>query len=120
MVNTKGLSDYAAQQVKERPVEAKLVLRILRALDAAGMPVTEVYDGEERHRIFKVNTAPRWWHESAVLNHAMGLDEVWLSTASGATVYLVMGQHFECLTDYTTDLEDALAPVFAWIDRWDR
>lgn len=44
------------------------------------------------------------------------VDQAWLKTAEGAWVFIVLGNEWDALTDYTTDLEEALEPVNAYLD----
>lgn len=99
---------FIAEQIAARPIERKIIERIVRALDLAGTPVVSVFDGEER------TPAPTAWD---VLDQVFNLDEAYLYTSDGGYVFVVMGQEWDTLTDFTLNHEDALASVMAWIDR---
>ena len=100
------LQEYIARQIERRPIEARIIRKIVRALKAAGTPVVETWDGDET---VKVRT------EREVLEVAFNLDEVRLYTEDGGWVFLVMGQDWDTLTDYTMDLDEALVPVNDYI-----
>ena len=96
------LSDFAKSSVAALPAEATTVRKVYAALKAAGTPVTEVFDGEEY-----VPVASR----DEALEAVFAVDQAWLRTASGSWVFVVLGNGWDALSDYTTDLEDALSPV---------
>lgn len=102
------LQDYIAKQIAARPVEAKITRKIVRALKAAGTPVTRVFDGGE---MVKVST------EQDILTEVFNLDISWLYTKDGSWVMLVGGNEWDMLSDYTLSLEEALKPVEAWIEK---
>lgn len=107
-----ALSEFVAGQVKARPIEATMVRKIARALKAAGKPVVRAgytYGFNEEH--VSVRT------ENDMLEEVFAYDDSILITEDGSWVRLVMGQEYETLTDYTTNLEEALAPVSEWIDK---
>lgn len=89
-------------------IEATIVKKLIRAFDEAGTPFVKVDDTEER---VDVNG------ERAILEQVFNLDECWLITASGSWVRVVLGNEWDCLVDYTTDIEETIAPVNAWIER---
>lgn len=106
------MSTYAeriAQAIAARPVEARLVRKVYRALNSAGTPITRVWDGGA-------------WEEidgcTAFVNLAFDLDELRAYTAEGSWVFLTMGEEWDILCDYTVDLEDALTPVHEYIDKY--
>lgn len=101
------LQDFIAKQIEDRPIEAKIVRKIVRVLKAAGKPVKYVFDGVER---VYVST------EKDVLNEAFNLDEVYLHTDDGY-VFLTMGEGWDLICDYGLSLDDDLKPVFAWIEK---
>lgn len=106
-----SLETFIAEQIAAKPVEAKIVRKIVRALKAAGTPVTQIWDSEE---YVTVST------EKEVMEQAFNLDEIYLDTESGAWVRLTMGEGYDMLTDYSVSLDDALAPVRAWIEANDK
>ncbi len=99
---------FIADQIKSRPTEATIVRKAVRALKAAGVPVVAVWDTVER---VEVKT------EEDILKEVFNLDEAFLVTQSGAWVRLTMGNEYDIITDYTTDLEAALQPALEWIDK---
>lgn len=90
------------------PTEAKILRKIIRALKKAGTPVVSVFDGAE---YVDVET------ERQVFEQVFNLDESFLYTADGSWVRFTMGNEQDCITDYTTDLEDRLSLVNEWIER---
>jgi len=101
------LTTYLTEQIAARPVEALMVRKVVRALKAAGTPVVRIWDGEEHVRVTS---------EKDVMDTVFNLDEAVLKTADGAGVFLVMGEGYEMICDYSVSLEDALAPVNAYVD----
>lgn len=101
---------FTTDQIAKRPIEARILSRIVRALADAGNPVVALWDGEERSPVASVGD---------VVHLAYNLDEFHLYTKSGAWVYFIMGQDYDGLTDYNVSLEDALKPVNDWIQtKW--
>ena len=96
--------------IAARPVEARLIRKIRKALEAAGTPVVKVWDSEE-------------WVEVTTLRdlyeQAFNLDELYLYTESGSWVRLIMGEGYDLICDHTIDLDDALAPVFKYIEKFE-
>jgi hypothetical protein len=103
-----NLQDFIKEQIKARPIEAKITRKVVRALKAAGTPVVKTWDGYESEKVETMQD---------VLEQAFNLDEVYLYTADGSWVRLVMGNEYDLICDYTTDLEDALQPVNDWIEK---
>jgi hypothetical protein len=95
---------------KRISVEKKIVRKAIRALKSAGTPVVNVFDGEE---LVPVST------EAEILDAVFSVDESRMITADGDWVYVVLGNDYDCLSDYTLDLEEALNPVYDWIDKHD-
>lgn len=90
--------------------EAKIVRRIVRELAAAGTPIVSVWDGEESTPA----TKPK-----EIVALAANLDQLHLYTATGAWVFIVNGNEWDALSDYTVSLEAALARVNTWIEsKW--
>lgn len=104
-------AEYVAAQIAARPVEAKIVRKIVRALKAAGNPITSVEDSDGE-------TTPVTT-EADVLAIAFNLDDLWLVTQSGSWVRLIMGEGYDLINDYGVSLEDALTPVNEWIEAHD-
>jgi len=103
------MSTYTDTQIERRPIEARIIRKIIRSLKAAGSPIVSIWDGEEK---MKVRT------EAEILEGVFNLDEAVLYTESGSYVFVVMGQSWDTLTDYTLDLEEALKPVDEYIDKY--
>lgn len=92
-------------------VESTIVKRLIKAFADAGNPFVKVDDGEE---ITEVNG------EREILEQVFNLDECWLLTASGSWVRVVLGNEWDCLVDYTLDVEEIITPVNEWIERHQR
>lgn len=104
------MSNYIAEQITARPVEATLVRKVYKSLKKAGTPIVKVYDGESWEKVES---------EKDLLDIAFNLDEWRAYTADESWVFVVMGQGAEGLTDYSVDLEDAFDAygLFEWIDK---
>lgn len=98
-------ASHSQAQMHYNPVEAKIVRKVIRALKKAGTPVTMVFDGEEKT---PVRT------EREAMAEVFGLDMAWLMTEQGSWVMIVIGNRWDAISDYTIDLEAALADVNAW------
>lgn len=101
------LKRFIDTQIAANPIEAKIVRRVVKALRDAGTPVVRVWDGGESIRVSTTRD---------VLDQVFNLDECRLHVAGGGYVYLVGGNEWDMISDYTLDLEDTLAPVNAWIE----
>lgn len=108
METTARLEAYIAGQIEARPIEAQIIRKIVSALAEAGTPVTKTWDTVD---IERVKT------EQEILTVAFNLDEVYLLTGKGSWVRLTMGEEWDLICDYTTNLEEALKPVMEWIAR---
>lgn len=104
------LEAFIAEQLRTHPIEARIVRRVVSALRKAGTPVVAVWDGEERTDASTLDEINR-----LVFN----LDEAWLMVAGDqhrdSWVRITMGNEWDALTDYTTDLEEQLKPVMDWL-----
>ena len=94
--------------IAAHPVEARLIRKVRKALKDAGDPIVKVWDREE---MTKVSTLRELFEQ------AFNLDELFLYTQSGSWVRLTMGEGYDVICDYTTDLEVALKPVFDYIEQ---
>ncbi len=103
-----ALTDWAKRSMQGRPTEATIARKVIRAMKDAGKPITIVFDGGERVAVDG---------ENAILNEVFNLDESYLITEDGSWIRLVMGNDFDIICDYTTNLEDILQPVHEWIER---
>lgn len=104
-MTTTDLTDWAKRSMEGRPTEATITRKVIAALKAAGKPVTVVFDGAERTPVDGKN---------AILNEVFNLDESYLITEDGSWVRLVMGNDYDIVCDYTTNLEDILQPISDW------
>lgn len=98
-------SDWAQRQIASRPVEATIVRKIYRATREAGHPITYVNWGEGDHPVSNV---------TGLLEYAFNVDTIVLNTDSGSWVLLVMGEGYDLIADYTTDLDTAVDPIIDW------
>lgn len=99
-------ASHSQAQMHYHPIEAKIVRKVIRALKAAGTPVVAVFDGEEK-------TPVRTEREAMAV--VFNLDMAWLMTERGSWVVIVIGNRWDAISDYTLDLEAALAEVNTWI-----
>lgn len=104
---TPRLRAFLDEVIANSPIEVEIVRRVVRAMREAGTPVVSVWDGEER------TAATR---EQDILDLVFNLDIAYLETASGSWVMIMLGHEWDALADYAVSLEDALAPVEAWIE----
>jgi hypothetical protein len=102
------LSQFIDDAMANMPAERKILHRVVRALADNGTPVRFVFDGE-------IETPVRTLRD--IQMQVFNLDDSYLLTESGSWVRLVLGNDWDTLTDYTLDLEEALAPVTAYIER---
>lgn len=109
-MDTDRLGRYIADSMDQLHIEAKIVKRIVSALNAAHDPITSVFDGEKHTPVEAGSLAE-------INRLVFNLDEAYLETASGGWVRIVLGNGFDCLVDYTLNLEEALQPVNDWIDK---
>lgn len=108
METTAQLDRYIASQIEARPVEANIIKRVYNTLKAAGKPVAKTWDTVDIERVNSLE-------ETYTI--AFNLDEVYLIVKTGSWVRLTMGEEWDLICDYTTDLEDYLKPVFDWIEK---
>lgn len=108
METTARLDRYIASQIEARPIEAKIIKRVYNALKAAKKPVIKTWDNVDIERVNSLEE---------VYTIAFNLDEVYLITGKSSWVRLTMGEEWDLICDYTTDLEEALKPVNDWIDK---
>lgn len=101
------MNEWTTAQVAARPVEARIVRKVVRAMKAAGTPWAICWDGESK---YGVRT------EADMLDAVFSVDEPYLFTETGSWIRFAMGEGWEIIADHSVDLEDTLAPVFAYID----
>lgn len=92
----------------QSPIEARIVNKLIKALKDAGDPIVKVYDGGE---MVKVRT------RRDIQEQVFNLDECRLITKSGGWVFLVMGNEWDVISDYTLDIEKAIQPVNDYVDK---
>lgn len=102
---------FTHDQIARRPLEARILKRIVKALEKAGNPVVSVWDTEEQSPVSSAGD---------VIHLAYNLDELYLYTKSGAWVRIIMGEGWDVICDYTVSIEDALAPVNEWVTEQER
>lgn len=100
--------EFITRAIKANPVEARITRKVVTAL-AGTNPIVKVRDSEGGY--VRVSTV------QDVLDQVFNLEWCYLTTADGAWVMLVSGNDYDMISDYTTDLEDALAPVNAWVEK---
>lgn len=101
------MNEWTTAQTAARPVEARIVRKIVRAMKAAGTPWAICWDGEQK---YAVGT------EAEIMDAVFSVDEPYLFTEDGCWIRFAMGEGWEIVADYAAGLEDTLAPVFAYID----
>lgn len=103
-------AQFIKDAIANSPAEATIVRKVWKALKDAGNPVVSVWDGVESTPV-----ATR----QELLEQVFNLDQAWLYTKSGAFVFIVMGNEWDALADYNVSLEEALAPVNAYLQsKW--
>lgn len=102
------LDAFIKECMEHNHIEAKIVRKIIRALKAAGNPVVSVFDFEED---VPVRT------EREIFREVFNLDESYLRTKSGAYIWIVLGNEWDCIIDYNVSLEDTLKPINEWIEK---
>lgn len=104
---TTDFASFIASSIKAHPAEATIVRKVFRALREAGSPVTSVWDGVEDSPVSSLQE---------VLELVFNLDEAFLKTSDGSWVRIILGNEWDALSDYTVNLEEALASVNAYLD----
>lgn len=99
---------FIDDNMRANPIETGILSRLYAAFEEAGNPITLIYDGEEDAPI----TSEREMFETA-----MNLDQCWLKPQSGGWVFIVLGNEWDAISDYTISHEETLAPVNKWIER---
>lgn len=104
------LSDYIAKQVEQNPIEAKILKKIRKALKNAHDPIIRVNDDDgDSTQVDSLEELNR-----AVFN----LDAAFLETASGRWILFVVGNEWDCISDYVVSLESALKPVNDYVEKF--
>ncbi|MEQ6896277.1 hypothetical protein [Microbacterium sp. KR10-403] len=104
---TTDFATFIASSIKSHPAEATIVRKVFKALKEAGKPVTSVWDGEENTKVTSLQET---------MELVFNLDEAFLKTSDGSWVRIILGNEWDALSDYTVNLEDALASVNSYID----
>lgn len=107
-MDAKRFEEFIDNNMAAMPAERKILRKLVQALKAAGKPVVTVYDGEEYTPVTTLRS---------IQEQVFNLDESWLLTEDASWVRLTMGNGWDALTDYTTDIEDELRPVNDYISR---
>lgn len=90
-------------------IEKDIITRTVKALIAAGLPVSVTYDGENSWAVDSTDV-------EEILEEATAADECHLETTQGE-VFLVLGNDgYDVINDYSTSLEKILKPVNDYID----
>jgi len=100
------------QREYRKQTEGKIVKRLCRTLAASGWAPTHVWDSEE-------DTPATTTAE--VLDLLANLDMAHVhfqntEARKAGWVYIINGNEWDAISDYTTNLEPAIAPVNAWIE----
>lgn len=104
-----NLDDFIKESKAHHYVEVKIINKIIKALNDADNPIVSVYDGDE-------NTPVTPGNKREIDRLVYNLDECFLYTKSGGWVRIALGEDWDCLPDYTLDLEDTLKPINDFID----
>lgn len=91
-----------------RYIEKKIVRKVVKALTQADKPVVSVRYGPGEE--VPAGTI------AETVDAVFAVDECYLMTDDG-WVFIVLGNGWDVISDYTLHLEDALAPVEEWIRR---
>jgi hypothetical protein len=91
-----------------RFIEERILNKIVKSLRDAGNPVVSVWNGEEN---IPATT------NKAISEEVFSVDECHLYTKDDSWIFLVCGNDWEMLTDYTINLETALKPVDDYINK---
>lgn len=107
-MDTDQFNKFIADSMAAMPAERKIIRKLFKALNDAGNPIVAVWDGEEETKVSTLDSINR---------EAFNLDQLHLYTKSDDWVFIVMGEGWDALTDYTVDLEDAIKPVTDYIEK---
>mgnify|MGYP003543389815 CR=1 FL=1 len=103
-----ALDPRTLQSMHHCPVEAKIARKLAREMKKARNDIVSVWyepDGSEK---VEVNG------ENEILNAIFAVDICWLVTKTGAWVFFIIGNAYDAISDYTTDLEPIMDPVLDW------
>jgi hypothetical protein len=97
---------FIKDNMAAHPAERKIIRKLWKAFKDAGDPIVAVWDGEEETKVSTLEEVNRC---------AFNLDQFHLYTKSDGWVFIVMGNEWDALSDYTLDLEEAIKPVEDYI-----
>lgn len=98
---------FIKEAIKSLPREAKIARRIYRDMRDAGRPITSVYDGEETCTVSS---------RTEMMELVFNLDDCYLSTQDGSWIHLVLGEGWDTIVDYTTNLEYVMRGISEWTE----
>lgn len=102
-----SISAYVQRVIDHNDVEARIALRIYNALELAGNPVKYIDYGEGPVDVNSLNE---------FMQAVFSVDECYIYANRG-WIRFIIGNEWDCLVDYTLNLEEALAPVDSYIRR---
>lgn len=108
-----NLDEFIAESKKHHYIELTILNKIIKALNAADDPIVAVWDGDELTPVTPGN-------KKEIHRLVFNLDECWLKTRSKAFVYFVLGNEWDCISDYTLRLEPVLKSINDFIDEHSR
>lgn len=106
-----SLDEFIARSKAQQPIELRIVNKVIKALNEAKNPIVSVFDGVDDTPVTPGN-------KKEIHRLVFNLDEAYLKTASGGWVFIVMGNDWDCLSDYTISLESIIKPVNDYIQKW--
>lgn len=105
-----NLDDFIKESKAHHYIELKILNKIIKALNEADDPIVTVYDTDEYTAVTPGNKAE-------IQRLVFNLDLCYLITRSGGYVFFVLGNEWDCVSDYTLSLEPVLAPINDFIDQ---
>jgi len=106
MTDTNRLDAFIADSMKHNKEEASIIRKLFTACKAAGDPIVSVWDGEDDNPVSTLKS---------INTQAFNLDQCHLYTKSGGWVFIVMGNGWDAISDYTTSLDPIIDPVLDWV-----
>lgn len=103
-----ALQEYTKKSMKNLPIEAKVIRKLIRTLKDAGTPIVSVRDEDSR---IKVDG------EHDILNLVFQFDMVIVHTQGGGWVLLVFGNAWDVVSDYSVNLGPTLKPLYEWTEK---
>lgn len=102
---------FIEDNMRGNHIEAKVLTKLVKVLNKGGNPITEVWYDHTGHEAVKVDGL------EAIQNEVFNLDEAFLVTKSGDWVRFILGNEWDVISDYTTDIEGLIEPVNTWIEK---